>query len=320
MGCSVSTSAAINEQRNARFLMNPTDSGDKRQPQQRQQTFSLVSQMPTGTLMQVCQGLPIKNLAGYVEKAKNYSLHPKKGLGHDEQAAIHLYTQQTAFYQQFNEVLRENDERNLIPWRGYLKLFLTALYKLPVYQGIVWRGVPKDLSGTYKKSDEHVWWAFSSCSSSVHILEAPNFLGASGARTLFSIEVFNGRLISEFSEYDNEDEILLLPGTHVRVISILKQPTGLTIIHLKQIEPTYFLFDSAKSNVESYESKLPYQQQNLYDGEPYSQTDPFFNKQKPVDEYYEPSSKSSVLIKRGIILIPNLQKKVFNEKINDIDK
>jgi hypothetical protein len=93
---------------------------------------------------------------------------------------------------QLNEALQKNDERTLMPWYGYLKLFLTALNKLFPYRRIVWRDVPEDLSAKYKKNDEHVWWAFSSCTSSVNILESPDFLGTTGALTLFSIEVYNG--------------------------------------------------------------------------------------------------------------------------------
>ncbi|CAF1577965.1 unnamed protein product [Didymodactylos carnosus] len=137
----------------------------------------------------------------------------------------------------------DNRNSQQIPWYGYLKLFLTALHKLPPYRGTVWRGVPHDLSTKYCKNGEQIWWAFSSCTSSLDILRSPNFLGDTGVRTLFNIEVFNGRLISEFSEYSAKDEILLLPGTYVRVVSEMRQSDGLHIIHLKQIEPPYFLLE-----------------------------------------------------------------------------
>jgi len=44
-----------------------------------------------------------------------------------------------------------------MPWYGYLKLFLTALYKLLRHQGTVCRGVTQDLSANYHKNDEQVW-------------------------------------------------------------------------------------------------------------------------------------------------------------------
>jgi hypothetical protein len=288
---------------NMRLLMNPADSGDNRQPQQMYQSISHFRQTSIGTLEQACQKLQIKNLPSCISKAKNDSKYPKKGLQQDEQAAIHLYTQQNQFYKQLNDALRKNNEQTLIPWYGYLKLFLAALDKLSPYQGTVWRGVPKDLSKNYKKNSEHIWWAFSSCTSSVDILQSPNFLGATGARTLFSIEVSNGRLINEFSEFPTEDEILLLPGTRVRVVSVLNQPTGLDIIHLKQIEPSYSLFESSESHVETFNPVSHYRSQNDPIHEISSQEYVPSEEYAPVEEYYEPPSEFSLTVKRCFILI-----------------
>ncbi|CAF1095179.1 unnamed protein product [Didymodactylos carnosus] len=228
---------------NPRLFMSPGDNGDNRNSQQMYKSISGYKEMRLLTLEQACQGLSIQNLAYYVKKAKNYSKYPKQRLTQDEQAAINLYTQHTTIYQLLNDALRQTDGRALSPWYGYLKLFLTALHKLPPYRGTVWRGVPHDLSTKYCKNGEQIWWAFSSCTSSLDILRSPNFLGDTGVRTLFNIEVFNGRLISEFSEYSAKDEILLLPGTYVRVVSEMRQSDGLHIIHLKQIEPPYFLLE-----------------------------------------------------------------------------
>ncbi|CAM2719413.1 unnamed protein product [Rotaria socialis] len=157
---------------------------------------------------------------------------------------LSIFTQQTPIYRLLNEALRKVDRRSLSPWYGYVKLLLAALYKLPPYRGTVWCGIPHDLSTKYRKDDERIWWSFGSCTSSLDILTSPNFLGASRVRTLFNIGVFDGRRISEFSEFNAKDEILLLPGAYVRVVSEMKQSDGLHIIHLKQIEPPYFLLGS----------------------------------------------------------------------------
>lgn len=68
------------------------------------------------------------------------------------------------------------------------------------------------------------------------------YLANAGERTLFSIEVINGRTIRAHSYYDLEDEILLLPGTRLEVQSQLRPAPGLQIIHLKQIKPTETLY------------------------------------------------------------------------------
>ncbi|CAF1942329.1 unnamed protein product [Rotaria magnacalcarata] len=226
---------------NPRLLMSPGDNNDNRRSQEMRESISGYHEVPLLTLKQACHGLNIQNLDMYIKKAWNYSKNLRHGLTQDEQAAINLYTQQTPIYRLLNEALRKADGRSLSSWYGYLKLLLVALYKLPPYRGTVWRGVPHDLSTKYRKDDEHVWWSFGSCTSSLDILTSPNFLGASGVRTLFNIEVFDGRSVSKFSEFNAEDEILLLPGTYVRVVSEMKQSDGLHIIHLKQMEPPYFL-------------------------------------------------------------------------------
>ena len=297
MGCSSSIpphSGGIN----MRLLMNPADSGNNTQPRQIHQSFSHFRGAPIGTLEQACQKLQIQGLSSYIAKAKSYSINPKKGLKRDEQAAINLYTQQTQFYKQLNDALRKNDERTLMQWHGYLKLFLAALDKLPPHQGTVWRGVPKDLSAKYQENSEHVWWPFSSCTSSVRVLESPNFLGTSGARTLFNVETFDGRLISEFSEYATEDEILLLSGTRIRVVSVLKQPGGLTIIHVKQIKPSYSLFGSSESYVEAYNPVSHYRHHNAPIDEPYSQSYSPADEYVPDEQYNQPPSKFPVTEKQ----------------------
>jgi hypothetical protein len=69
------------------------------------------------------------------------------------------------------------------------------------------------------------------------------YLGNVGERTLFSIEIFNGKNISAHSHFGIEDEILLLPGTCMEVQSQLDQSSGLRIIHLKQKMPEEMLIE-----------------------------------------------------------------------------
>jgi hypothetical protein len=69
------------------------------------------------------------------------------------------------------------------------------------------------------------------------------YLGNTGERTLFSVEVINGRTVSAHSHFVTEDEILLLPGTHMVVQSQLSPASDLHIIHLKQIKPEQTLLE-----------------------------------------------------------------------------
>ncbi|CAF1689917.1 unnamed protein product, partial [Adineta ricciae] len=117
-------------------------------------------------------------------------------------------------------------------------LFITALVKLPCVPPLtVWRGVTKDLSQEFPPGTPVTWWAFSSCTTELTVLENNMYLGNSGSRTLFSVEVINGRTVRAHSHFVTEDELLLLPGTHMIVQSLFSPAPQLHIIHLKQVIP-----------------------------------------------------------------------------------
>ncbi len=69
------------------------------------------------------------------------------------------------------------------------------------------------------------------------------YLGDAGDRTLFSVEAINGRTIRAHSHFATEDEILLLPGTHMTVQSQFCPAPDLHIIHLKQVIPDEILLE-----------------------------------------------------------------------------
>jgi len=60
-------------------------------------------------------------------------------------------------YAKLNRELRGINRQELKPWFRYLKLFLTALFKLPAVEGVVWRGVRGDLSSQYLTTNEQAW-------------------------------------------------------------------------------------------------------------------------------------------------------------------
>ena len=91
------------------------------------------------SLEEACQSL--ENMLGtelqlYITVAKLNSKEPKHGLTQDQSASIYLYTMewnepQDSLYVLLNQALCANDRSQLEPWNKYLKLFLTALSKLP---------------------------------------------------------------------------------------------------------------------------------------------------------------------------------------------
>ena len=190
----------------------------------------------------------VDNVDSRVWTATNRCKNPAEKLTQEESAAIVLYTMEwdpdyPSLYSMLNKTLRVEDRRKLSPWFPYLKLLLTGLFKLPSVRGTVWRGVRSDLRSNYKQGDNVTWWAFSSCTSAINILESDQYLGTSGPRTLFAIECLNGKDIKHHSYFAQEEKILLLPCTPLQVISHLSTKDNLFIIHLREVPPPCMLLE-----------------------------------------------------------------------------
>jgi hypothetical protein len=188
---------------------------------------------------------PIHNLAAMIWTAERNSADPSDGLTPDESASIHLYTMEWPqdhdnFHTLLNQKLRSAKRNELVPWYSYLKLFLTALYKLPSIKTIVWRGIRGDVSHSYQR--DFIWWGISSCTNSMEVVQ--RFVGRSGVRTLFMIECVNGKAIKSHSLYKDEEEILLMPGTYLRVIDKCSPADDLHIIRLQEEIPPFPLLAS----------------------------------------------------------------------------
>ncbi|CAF0743754.1 unnamed protein product [Adineta steineri] len=177
----------------------------------------------------------------YVAKQRCESI-PPDGLTQDESASIILYSMEWEPYEKclyfaLNATLRTEDRRKLKPWFSYLKLILTALEKLPSTRCHVFRGVKLDLTNQYTKEKTFVWWGFSSCTTSIEVLEEEQFLGRTGQRTLFTMECDSGKDIIRHSYYPKEKEVLLLPARQFIVVSCLRPAPDLHIIQLKETKP-----------------------------------------------------------------------------------
>jgi hypothetical protein len=179
---------------------------------------------------------------------------PANGLTIDESASIILYSldwepQEECLYHVLNKTLRMKNRKQLIPWFRYLKLILTALSHLPSNHHVVFRGVKCDIRKDYPKGETIYWWGFSSCTATMDVLQNEQFLGSSGKRTMFMIECFSGKDVRQHSDFQNEDEILLLPGREFQVIACLEQGKDLYLIHLRETKPDYPLLESDSYDV-----------------------------------------------------------------------
>ena len=163
----------------------------------------------------------------------------KKGqiLTADEIGAIHIYTQGAALYHILTARLRDKNRTNLAPFLPFLKLLLTALYKLPpcatpALPLIVYRAGEVDASIQYHPRNQVVWWALNSCvvnrgfTSMIHPrTHAPTAAGVKKERTLFVIRALHVIDISNYSALYGERELILPPGSRFTVDD-LKSSSG----------------------------------------------------------------------------------------------
>ena len=168
------------------------------------------------------------------------------GLDADEAGGLWLYTAESDFYPTLNRLLRNRDRSALKPFFPYLQLMLTARSKLPKYNGSVWRGVKGvDLRDKYPKDKEVWWWAFSSTTKQLQTLTNPMFLGTSGVRTVFMIEIVHGVDLQRYSAFQgvaSEAEVLLYPGTKLKVVSSMEMGGRLFQVHLREVPLTVAVF------------------------------------------------------------------------------
>jgi hypothetical protein len=161
----------------------------------------------------------VERLDYYIQKAKKYRHYPSEhDLNKNESGAIYLYSDdwgEQSFNWILNRTLKSDDRTTLMPWLGFLKLFNTALKKLPTIKDTIWRGLPIAVANKLKENDEFVLSCITSCSSSVSVIA--QFLDKTSI--LCSIKPLNAKDIRGYTTYDNDDEVLLLPGTRLRVKS-----------------------------------------------------------------------------------------------------
>ncbi|CAF0982284.1 unnamed protein product [Adineta ricciae] len=208
--------------------------------------------LPVVTLEKAVQKLLslVPNLTHHVIKAKEKCNKDSEVLTLNESAAIYLYSMPVPFFSRLNSALRAEKRHALKPWFSFLKLFLTALDKLPSLDIRVWRGVGDNVNADFTEGQMETWWSVNSCSKDLNIVE--KFLGDKG--TLFSIDVLHGKDISEYSSIPEEREVVLIPGT--RLLAKCKPcnfADRLLIIHLVEekdhlLEETIHLIDRTLAN------------------------------------------------------------------------
>jgi len=144
-----------------------------------------------------------------------------------------------SLYSVVNEHLRAKDRKKVEPISDYVWLLMHAMSLCPPFvERVVFRGV-KDLSpDAYKEGDIITWCQFSSTAATVKVQNT--FLGQTGVRTLFMIELTTDRAreIHIYSDYPDEKEVLLPPNSRFVVVSVYAPGGGLVNVHLREVAPT----------------------------------------------------------------------------------
>jgi Ran GTPase-activating protein (RanGAP) involved in mRNA processing and transport len=190
---------------------------------------------------------PLLSIVADIEEmvwtVKKNCQHPQDDLSSDESASIMLYTlewtpHESSFYFILNNTLRSQNRNDLLPWFLYLRLFMFALSKLPsTKHRIIYRGIEMDASNEFPKGKTFIWWAFSSSTSSLEVLQ--QFLGKIGHRTIFNIECDSAKDISKHTFYQKENEILMYPARQFEVVSLFDSGNQMKIIHIKETQPLF---------------------------------------------------------------------------------
>ena len=160
----------------------------------------------------------------------------------DHIAALNLYTQDV-MYEELNRALRTESRTQLKPFFSYLKLLTEAFHILPPHkshgsgESVIFRGVKLNLAEAYPDGKLIYEWAVTSCTTDGDALQSPMFLGSTGDRSLLTITTKSARSIQRYSDYPCETEVVLPPGTLLRVMSKLLVPgsDGLVLINLTEV-------------------------------------------------------------------------------------
>ena len=193
---------------------------------------------PSVSLKEIAKDLKhlVNDFNAIMKEAKNKPFDSQAGLTKDEAAAIHLFTMtgnksDRPVFIHLNRALRSGSPKELKPWLSYLKMLVSGLSKLPPTESTVYRGAPKNISDKYQ--NECIWGGFSLCTNRQN--ELTKFLDKSPEHTIFKIDCKNGINLHKFSHNQEENEIILMPGTCLRVKEKSISGKGAHLVHLVEV-------------------------------------------------------------------------------------
>mmetsp|Transcript_91616 Transcript_91616/g.144838 ORF Transcript_91616/g.144838 Transcript_91616/m.144838 type:complete len:942 (+) Transcript_91616:2-2827(+) len=170
----------------------------------------------------------------------------------EEIASVVIYTMECnpregSVYYAMNKALRNKNREAVKSWRNYIWYFLHALKKIPPSKVMtLYRGSKcklADMGLDLDKGDDFTWSAFSSAATTVDVMN--QFLGTTGDRTLVTITMDQriGRLVTDFSLFPDENEVLLPPNVSFEFVSKFECAPGFWMVQAQQVESLDELLD-----------------------------------------------------------------------------
>lgn len=129
--------------------------------------------------------------------------------------------------------IETSSDHGMLIWNSFSRHYINCHH----WKKTIWRGIHGTVSDLYDQ--DFICWGVSSCRETMNTIE--KCIGCSAVRTIFMVECINGNADSAHSFHRNENEIILMPGTYLRVINKWSPADNLYMIHLQEETPLYQL-------------------------------------------------------------------------------
>jgi hypothetical protein len=189
-----------------------------------------VGSKPTVTLENAVRplGLNVPALQCY-QRARSQS----RGKVTIEECAAVIFYVRGHVSKALNEALAEPYRRDIQHYLLFLRLLLNFFARAPSSTGELYRAAPMDLGHLYREGSTVVWWAVSSCTPKLSLASCISI--GRPVWTLFVIRPLRSVLIKPFSDFKDEDEYLLLPGTELFVDKVTRSGSKVEV-HLMEVD------------------------------------------------------------------------------------
>ncbi|UJR13113.1 hypothetical protein I4U23_000137 [Adineta vaga] len=195
-------------------------------------------------------------LSDYIKEAKTHcNKSTEHGLTEDESAAIYIYSmrndEQNGVYDLLEKAWESRERSVMKPWFKYLRLFQSALDKLPNVKGKIWQGI------LFNKNDQTILedsLELYSCMSMCALTkeEVVNFFKeeSKSKLILISFESIDGKDMSDYTK--NSKEVIIWPGYKICKIQDSEiDNDGIVCFHLTKFK------DKPEEREEYIRSKVP---------------------------------------------------------------